>query len=56
MELMRRFKRRITGFFFQFIEFLVEFNPIMKYHLQSVVDIEIQNHYLNHGIQNELIR
>ena len=44
-----------NGFFCQFIEFLAEFDPIMKNHIRCVVDKEIQNHYLSHKIQNELI-
>ena len=47
--------RRITGFFVNLLNFLVEFDPIMKDHLRRVVDKEVQNHYLNHKIQNELI-
>jgi hypothetical protein len=44
-----------NGFFCLFIEFLSEFDPIIKDHLWHVVDKEIQNHYLSHDIQNELI-
>ena len=44
-----------NGFFCQLIEFLAEFDPIMKYHLRRVVDKEVQNHYLSQKIQNELI-
>ena len=47
--------RIITGFFFQLIEFLAEFDPIMKDHHQHVVDKKNSNHYLSHKIQNELI-
>jgi hypothetical protein len=47
--------RRIMGFFCQLIEFLTEFDPIIKDHLRRVVDKEVQNHYLSHKIQNELI-
>ena len=47
--------RRITKFFCQLIEFLTEFDPIMKYHFRRVVDKKVQNHYLSHKIQNELI-
>ena len=41
--------------FCQLIEFLAEFDPIMKNHLQRVIDKEVQNYYLSHNIQNELI-
>jgi hypothetical protein len=41
--------------FSQLIEFLAEFDPIMKDHIRRVVDKETQNHYLSHKIQNELM-
>jgi hypothetical protein len=44
-----------NGFFCQLIEFLAEFDLIMKDHLLHVVDKEVQSHYLRHKIQNELI-
>jgi hypothetical protein len=44
-----------NGLFCQHIEFLAEFDPIMKDHLRHVVDKEVQNHYLSHKIQNKLI-
>jgi hypothetical protein len=37
-----------NGLFCQLIEFLAEFDPIMKDHLRRVVDKEVQNHYLSH--------
>ncbi|XP_020245253.1 uncharacterized protein LOC109823387 [Asparagus officinalis] len=44
-----------NGLFCQLIEFLVEFNPIIQDHVRRVVDKEVQNHYLSHKLQNELI-
>ena len=44
-----------NGLFCQLIKFLAKFDPIMKNHLRRVVDKEVQNHYLSHKIQNELI-
>ena len=41
--------------FSQLIEFLAEFDPIIKDHIRRVVDKETQNHYLSHRIQNELM-
>jgi hypothetical protein len=37
-----------NGLFCQLIEFLAEFDPIMKDHLRCMVDKKVQNHYLSH--------
>jgi hypothetical protein len=42
-------------FFCQLIEFLAEFDSIIKDRLWRVIDKEVQNHYLSHKFQNELI-
>ena len=47
--------KKNNGLFCHLIEFLVEFDPIMKDHLRRVVDKEVQNHYFSQKIQNELI-
>ena len=47
--------KKNNGLFCQLIKFLTEFDPIMKDHLRRVVDKGVQNYYLRHKIQNELI-
>ncbi|KAK9053417.1 hypothetical protein SSX86_030051 [Deinandra increscens subsp. villosa] len=44
-----------NGNFLTMIEMLGEFDPVMQEHIRKVNNNEIQNHYLGHNMQNELI-
>ncbi|XP_026459845.1 zinc finger MYM-type protein 5-like [Papaver somniferum] len=44
-----------NGNFLSFIETLGKYDPVLKYHLESIEKNEMRTHYLSHKIQNELI-
>ncbi|XP_026398695.1 zinc finger MYM-type protein 1-like [Papaver somniferum] len=44
-----------NGNFLSFIKTLGKYDPVLKYHLDSIEKNEMRTHYLSHKIQNELI-